>query len=67
MKMKTIKSNNFPRANNIPFMVPAEKAIYEAIGLIEYLGADVRLTTAQMKLNEAKQLVSEYVDEMLTD
>lgn len=64
--MKTIKTlNGYPRHLNHAFMVPAEKAITDAITIIEHLGADVRLTNAQIKLTEARALVSEYIDEMI--
>lgn len=52
----------FPRRLMLNEMTPAEKAIYEAGQLIEKMGADVRLTTAQIKLQEARDLVADYVD-----
>lgn len=52
----------FPRRSMLNEMTPAEKAIYEAGQLIEKMGVDVRLTTAQIKLQEARDLVADYVD-----
>lgn len=56
---------NVPRRIQLDKMVPAEKAIRAAVFEIEKLGADIRLTSAQIKLQEAKELVSHYVDEKL--
>lgn len=44
---------------------PAEKTIYEAIGLIEQMGADVLLTDAQCLLMEAQLKVADYIDKKL--
>lgn len=51
-----------PRRIQLDKMTPAEKAIYEAGLLIEKMGADERLTTAQTKLWEARNLVADFVD-----
>jgi len=44
-------------------MVPAELKILEATHLIEKMGADVRLTKAQILLSRARDLVADVVDE----
>ena len=44
-------------------MKPAELAILNAMGEIEKLDADVRLTNAVVMLSEAKKLVSDFIDE----
>lgn len=43
-------------------MVPAEKAIHVAMQEVEKAGADTRLTNAVVKLSEAKDWVSDFVD-----
>lgn len=54
---------DFPRRNQLDKCVSAELAIDKAITEVEYLGADLKLTDAIMKLQEARELVSDYVDE----
>lgn len=60
--MKIVDNN---RRNRLDLMTPSEKKIYEAMVEIETLTADERLTNAQKLLEEAKNLVSDYVDEQL--
>lgn len=55
--------NNIPRRIRIDLMKPAELAIYNAMQEVEKLGADIRLTTAVIKLQEASTLVSDYIDD----
>jgi hypothetical protein len=55
--------NDFPRRNRLDLNTPAEKAIYDAIQEVEKIGADVKLTEAVIKLNEARSLVADFVDE----
>ena len=50
------------RRARLDLNTPAEVAIFEAIVEIEKMTADVNLTTAQRLLSEAKDLVSDYVD-----
>jgi hypothetical protein len=52
-----------PRRNRLDLNTPVEKAIYEAGQLIEKMGADVKLTSAQIKLQEARELVADFIDE----
>lgn len=58
--------NDTPRRIRLDLIVPAELAIYNAVQEIEKLGADVRLTNAEVLLQQAKDLVSDYIDEQLT-
>jgi hypothetical protein len=51
------------RRARIDKMVPVELAIRNAIMMIEEIGADVRLTRAQVLISEAQQLVSDFVDD----
>lgn len=44
-------------------MVPAERAIYDAMGPVEDLGAHPLLTEAVSLLDQAKRKVSEFVDQ----
>jgi hypothetical protein len=55
-------TNEFPRRSRLDLMTPAEKAIYEAINEVERIGADVKLTNAVIKLQEAKELVADFID-----
>ena len=55
--------NAFSRRNRLDLCRPAELAIYKAMGEIEELGADVKLTEAIIKLNEALTLVADFIDE----
>jgi hypothetical protein len=51
------------RRNRLDLMKPAEKAIYDAMQELEKVGADVRLTRASTLLQEAKNLISDFLDE----
>lgn len=46
---------------------PAELAITDAVGKVEALSPDVRLTEAVKLLQQAKDLVGDYIDERLRD
>ena len=52
------------RRSKLWLNTPAELAIYNAINEVEKIGADVRLTDAVMKLQEAKELVADFVDDI---
>ena len=52
----------FPRRNQLDKCIPAELAIREAMHEVEKVGADVKLTDAIKKLNEALDLVGDFVD-----
>lgn len=58
-------NNTIPRRARLDLNTKAELSISKAIDEIENLGADPRLTKAQIKLQEAKDLLSDYVDEQL--
>lgn len=45
-------------------MSPAEVAIYNAMIELEKVGADRRLTLASIRLQEAKNLVGDYIDDV---
>jgi hypothetical protein len=55
--------NEIPRRNRLDKCTPAELAIYAAMEQVEIVGADIKLTNAIIKLQEAKELVSDFVDE----
>lgn len=59
--------NGFPRRSRLDLCEAAEKIIYDAIQEVEKLGADVRLTNAVVKLSEAKDLVSDFIDEQISN
>lgn len=55
------------RRNRIDLMSPAEKAIYDAMQEVEKMPADVRLTDAVELLQQAKNKVSDYVDDAIDE
>ena len=58
-------NNTLSRRSKLYFNVQTELTINKAINEIECLGSDVRLTNAQIKLQEAKDLISDFVDEQI--
>lgn len=56
-----------PRRIRLDLNNAAELAIHNAIQEVEKLGADVRLTNAVIKLQQAKDDVSNYVDAQMAD
>jgi hypothetical protein len=76
-KMKLIKSeieqfinhletknmdNEISRRNRLDLCTPAELAIFKAMEEVEKIGADVKLTDAIIKLQEARNLVADFID-----
>lgn len=57
-----MSDNKFPRRSRLDLCEPAELAIYNAMQEVEKMGADVKLTEAVIKLQEAKELVADYID-----
>lgn len=55
---------DYSRRNRLDLMSPAEFAIYNAMVELEKAGADRRLTAASIKLQEAKNLVADYIDDI---
>jgi hypothetical protein len=53
---------DIPRRSRIDQMTPAERAIYDAMGVVEAAGADVRLTDAVVLLQAARERVADFVD-----
>jgi hypothetical protein len=53
---------DIPRRSRIDQMTPAERAIYDALGVVEAAGADVRLTDAVVLLQAARERVADFVD-----
>jgi hypothetical protein len=60
------KSMDIPRRIQLDRMTAAEKAIYDAQQFIERLPPDIGLTTAGIKLQEARELVADFVDRGFT-
>jgi len=56
-----------PRRIRLDLNNAAELAIHNAIQEVEKLGADQRLTNAVIKLQQAKEDVSNYVDAQMAD
>lgn len=57
-----MSENTIPRRSRLNLNVPAELAIYEAMLAVEKMPADIRLTHAGIKLQEAKNLVADFID-----
>jgi hypothetical protein len=55
-------SNSFPRRNIVSQLIPVEKAIYDAMQMVEEMPADERLTDAVILLQKAKEKVADYID-----
>lgn len=53
---------DFSRRIQTNLYTPAEKAIAEAMRVVEEMGADVRLTDAVILLDKAKNRVADFVD-----
>ncbi len=56
-------STGMPRRNDLLLNVSAELRIRDAIGAIERMEADQYLSLAQSKLEEALNLVADFVDD----
>lgn len=55
--------DKFPRRANLEKNTPAEVAIHNAIQEVEKVGANEKLTQAIIFLQEAKDCVSDFIDE----
>ena len=53
------------RRNTLTTCSPSELAIYKAMEEVEALGANVKLTDALVKLDEARNLVADIIDEKM--
>jgi hypothetical protein len=54
--------DGFPRRNRIDLLTPAEKAVYDVIGVVESVGAHPLLTDAVILLGQARDKLSDYVE-----
>lgn len=54
--------SDFPRRVQIQKFCPAETSIYNAMGEVEKMAADERLTWAQILLQRARDLVADFID-----
>jgi len=54
--------DEIPRRNRIDKLIPAEKAIYDAVQAVEELPAHPKLTDAVVLLQAARESVADYVD-----
>lgn len=57
--------DEIPRRIRLDLNTPAEKAIYDAMQEVEKVGADERLTEVVIMLGEARDKLSDYVDDEL--
>lgn len=55
-------NDELPRRCYVDKMEPAELTIMKAIDIVEAMGADERLTDAVTLLGEAKDKVSDFID-----
>jgi hypothetical protein len=60
-----MSDTNPPRRIRIDLMTPAETAIHVAMREVEKAGADVRLTDAIVLLQQAREKVADYHDEVI--
>jgi hypothetical protein len=58
---------DIPRRNQLNKCTPAELAISKAMEEVEKLRPDVNLTVAIMKLSEARDMVSDFIDESIDE
>lgn len=58
----TASGDTIPRRSRLDLMKCSEVLIYNAMVEIEQMGADRRLTAASIKLQEARDLVSDFID-----
>lgn len=56
-----------PRRIRLDLNTPTELAIYEVMQMVEKMPPDVRLTNAGIKLQEARNLVADFIDEQFND
>ena len=56
------RKDEIPRRARVDLWTPAEKAIQDAVDVVESMAADARLTDAVNHLWEARQSVADYVD-----
>lgn len=54
--------NEIPRRSRLDRMTQAERAIYDAVQMVEAMPADVRLTDAVVLLQAARDSVADFVD-----
>lgn len=54
--------NEIPRRIQLEHMTHAERAIYDAVQVVEAAGCDVRLTEAVILLQQARDKVADFVD-----
>lgn len=59
------RCDGIPRRIDIQLRFPAEVTISKAIEEVELLGCDERLTDAAVKLDEARALVGDFLDERI--
>ncbi|MES2379729.1 MAG: hypothetical protein V4538_01720 [Bacteroidota bacterium] len=57
-------TDSVPRRAKLYMLTTPEKAIYNAVMEVEKIGADVRLTNAVNLLQQAKELVADFVDDV---
>lgn len=54
--------NGIPRRADLSLNTSSELAIYNAMQEVEKVGADIKLTQSIILLQQAKDLVSDYID-----
>lgn len=56
------EASDIPRRHRMDQWTPAEKAIFDAVQVVEHAGADPRLTDAVRLLDDAQRAVADFVD-----
>lgn len=54
--------DEIPRRARLDLMTPAERAIFDAVAVVEAAGCDVRLTDAVVLMAAARESVADYID-----
>lgn len=62
-----MSDEKLPRRSRVDLQTNPERVLYNAVGVIENMGADIRLTEAVTLIEKARSLVSEVVDEQLRE
>lgn len=57
-----MNQSEIPRRIQLERMTPAERAIHDAVQVVEAAGCDVRLTKAVILLQKARDMVADFVD-----
>lgn len=57
-----VRTGDFPRRNRSDLWTPAERAIHDAVQVVEAVGAHPLLTEASLLLQQAQNKVADFVE-----